>query len=67
MLSRYFEEEGYRVSLAGDGHEMRECLAKQSVDIIFLGLVLPPGGRTGARSRYTGALGCTTDHADGSQ
>ncbi|MCA1408359.1 response regulator [Ensifer sp. IC3342] len=41
MLSRYFEDEGYRVSLAGDGREMRECLDKQSADIILLDLVLP--------------------------
>lgn len=41
MLSRYFEEEGYRVTLAGDGREMRDCLDKQSIDIILLDLVLP--------------------------
>lgn len=41
MLSRYFEEEGYRVSLAGDGQEMRECLDKQPVDVILLDLMLP--------------------------
>ncbi|EHK78932.1 putative response regulator protein [Sinorhizobium meliloti CCNWSX0020] len=41
MLSRYFEEEGYRVTLAGDGQEMRDCLDKQSIDIILLDLVLP--------------------------
>ncbi|NRP74798.1 Transcriptional regulatory protein OmpR [Ensifer psoraleae] len=41
MLSRYFEEEGYRVSLAGDGQEMRECLDKHSIDIILLDLMLP--------------------------
>ncbi|AFL52497.1 two-component system OmpR family response regulator [Sinorhizobium fredii] len=41
MLSRYFEEEGYRVSLAGDGDEMRACLDKQPIDIILLDLVLP--------------------------
>ncbi len=41
MLSRYFEEEGYRVTLAGDGGEMRDCLDKQSIDIILLDLVLP--------------------------
>ncbi|GCA50316.1 response regulator (plasmid) [Sinorhizobium meliloti] len=41
MLARYFEEEGYRVSLAGDGLEMRECLDKESIDIILLDLVLP--------------------------
>jgi DNA-binding response OmpR family regulator len=41
MLARYFEEEGYRVSLAGDGFEMRECLDKETIDIILLDLVLP--------------------------
>ncbi|WOS65396.1 response regulator [Sinorhizobium fredii] len=41
MLSRYFEEEGYRVSLAEDGCGMREYLDKQSVDVILLDLVLP--------------------------
>ncbi len=41
MLSRYFEEEGYRVTLAGDGQEMRDCLDKQSIDIILLDLILP--------------------------
>ncbi|WP_018237656.1 response regulator [Ensifer sp. BR816] len=41
MLSRYFEEEGYRVSLAADGREMRDCLDKQSIDIILLDLMLP--------------------------
>ncbi|WP_370125863.1 response regulator [Sinorhizobium fredii] len=41
MLARYFEEEGYRVSLAGDGKEMREGLEKSHVDIILLDLVLP--------------------------
>ncbi|MEY9162447.1 two-component system OmpR family response regulator [Sinorhizobium fredii] len=41
MLSRYFEEEGYHVTLAGDGQEMRDCLDKQSIDIILLDLVLP--------------------------
>lgn len=41
MLSRYFEEEGYRVSLAGDGQEMRERLDKQPVDVILLDLMLP--------------------------
>ncbi len=41
MLSRYFEEEGYRVSLASDGQEMRDCLHKQSIDVILLDLMLP--------------------------
>lgn len=41
MLARYFEEEGYRVSLAGDGQEMRHCLEILPIDIILLDLVLP--------------------------
>ncbi|RJF88773.1 response regulator [Oleomonas cavernae] len=43
MLVRYFEDEGYRVSTAADGHEMRACLLKGAVDIILLDLVLPGG------------------------
>ncbi|MBD9649905.1 response regulator [Ensifer sp. ENS09] len=41
MLSRYFEGEGYRVSLAGDGREMRDRLDKAHVDIVLLDLGLP--------------------------
>lgn len=41
MLLRYFEEEGYRVSLATDGRAMRDCLQQARVDIILLDLVLP--------------------------
>ncbi|KSV72421.1 hypothetical protein N183_26505 [Sinorhizobium sp. Sb3] len=41
MLSRYFEGEGYRVTLAGDGREMRNKLEKAHVDIVLLDLGLP--------------------------
>ena len=41
MLSRYFEGEGYRVSLAGDGREMRNRLDKAPADIVLLDLGLP--------------------------
>ncbi|MCA1408062.1 response regulator [Ensifer sp. IC3342] len=41
MLARYFEEEGYRVSLAGDGQEMRNYLERLPIDIILLDLLLP--------------------------
>lgn len=41
MLARYFEGEGYRVSLAGDGREMRNKIEKSHVDIILLDLGLP--------------------------
>lgn len=41
MLARYFEGEGYRVSLAGDGWEMRDRLDKVRVDLILLDLGLP--------------------------
>ncbi|MGO4622280.1 response regulator [Ensifer sp. 2YAB10] len=41
MLARYFEAEGYRVSLAGDGREMRKSVEKGDVDIILLDLGLP--------------------------
>lgn len=43
MLQRYFEEEGFRVSLAADGATMRETLRKLDIDIILLDLMLPGG------------------------
>ncbi len=46
MLSRYFEEEGYFVSTAADGHEMKSHLRQKDIDIILLDLSLP-GGQDG--------------------
>lgn len=43
MLTRYFEDEGYRVSAASDGRGMREALQRSAIDIILLDLVLPGG------------------------
>ena len=40
MLSRYFDQEGYRVSVAGDGAAMRAQLT-DSVDVILLDVVMP--------------------------
>jgi two-component system, OmpR family, response regulator len=41
MLARYFEEEGFRVSLAGSGGEMRAVMANSPADLVLLDLVLP--------------------------
>lgn len=46
MLTRYFEGEGYGVTTAADGHEMRSQMKKQEIDIILLDLSLP-GGQDG--------------------
>ena len=46
MLSRYFEDEGYRVTTAGDGSSMRRALGAGDFDVILLDLVLP-GGQDG--------------------
>ncbi len=43
MLTRYFEDEGYTISSASDGNEMRLRLRQQSFDAILLDLVLPGG------------------------
>ncbi len=43
MLTRYFEDEGYIVSSAADGNEMRVRMRAQSFDAILLDLVLPGG------------------------
>jgi two-component system phosphate regulon response regulator OmpR len=40
MLRRYFEQEGYRVSVAADGLAMRSQLT-DSVDVILLDVVMP--------------------------
>ena len=40
MLTRYFEQEGYRVSVAADGAAMRAQL-NDSVDVILLDVVMP--------------------------
>lgn len=46
MLTRYFEGEGYAVSTASDGQEMRSQLKQKEIDIILLDLSLP-GGQDG--------------------
>jgi len=43
MLTRYFEDEGYAVSAASGGVEMRARLRQENFDIILLDLVLPGG------------------------
>lgn len=43
MLTRYFEDEGYRITAVAGGQAMRDCLQRNSVDIILLDLVLPGG------------------------
>ncbi|MBB5576063.1 MULTISPECIES: response regulator [Rhizobium] len=43
MLTRYFEDEGYAVSAASGGAEMRVRLRQENFDIILLDLVLPGG------------------------
>ena len=46
LLTRYFESEGYIVSTASDGQEMRRHLKQNEADIILLDLSLP-GGQDG--------------------
>ena len=41
MLTPYLEGEGFRVSEAGSGREMREVLARSPVDLVLLDRVLP--------------------------
>ncbi|KGD96383.1 MULTISPECIES: response regulator [Rhizobium/Agrobacterium group] len=46
MLTRYFEDEGYSVSTAADGTEMKSQFRHKEIDIILLDLSLP-GGQDG--------------------
>ena len=41
MLTRYFQQEGYRVSAAADGAAMRAQLNETPVDVILLDVVMP--------------------------
>ena len=41
MLTRYFEQEGYRVSVAADGAGMRARLSAKPADIVLLDVVMP--------------------------
>lgn len=41
MLSRYLGEEGFAISLAASGAEMRKALADEKVDLVLLDLLLP--------------------------
>jgi len=43
MLRRYFESEGFRVSDARNGAQMRERLQGSRVDLVLLDLMLPDG------------------------
>ena len=41
MLTRYFQQEGYRVSAVSDGVAMRMQLKASPVDVILLDVVMP--------------------------
>ncbi len=41
MLSAYFEKEGFEVSQATDGDEMRRAIARQRPDLVLLDITLP--------------------------
>jgi two-component system OmpR family response regulator len=41
MVQDYLTQEGYRASVAHDGNEMRQVMARSAVDLVILDLVLP--------------------------
>ena len=41
LIRRYFTAQGYRVSAAGNGAQMREVLTSEAVDLVLLDLGLP--------------------------
>lgn len=41
LLSRFLAKEGFRVSAAADGREMRKMLAEWGIDLVVLDLMLP--------------------------
>jgi two-component system phosphate regulon response regulator OmpR len=56
MLTRYFEGEGYRVTVANGASQMREALASEAIDVMLLDIVLPgEDGLTLAREVRAGS------------
>ncbi len=54
LLRRYLLKQGYRVSTAADGRDMRQVLAERRIDLIVLDLMLPgEDGLTLCRSLRT--------------
>ena len=41
LVADYLKRNGYRVSLAADGRQMREVLADSGIDLVVLDLMLP--------------------------
>uniref|UniRef100_UPI002147AE1E response regulator n=1 Tax=Tahibacter caeni TaxID=1453545 RepID=UPI002147AE1E len=68
LLSRYFDKQGFRVSAARNGAELREAIASESVDLVLLDLGLP--GEDGLaltrhlREHWRGAIIIVTGRGD---
>ena len=41
LLSRFLAKEGFRITAAADGREMRKILAEWAIDLVVLDLMLP--------------------------
>ena len=41
LLAAYMQNEGFKVSLAGNGKEMLACIDSETVDLVLLDLGLP--------------------------
>ena len=68
LLSRYFDKHGFRVSTARNGAELREVMARESIDLVLLDLGLP--GEDGLaltrylREHWRGAIIIVTGRGD---
>ena len=68
LLSRYFDKHGFRVSTARNGAELREVIARESIDLVLLDLGLP--GEDGLaltrylREHWRGAIIIVTGRGD---
>jgi len=68
LLGRYFDKHGFRVSTARNGAELREAIARESIDLVLLDLGLP--GEDGLaltrylREHWRGAIIIVTGRGD---
>ncbi|MCX7672486.1 MAG: response regulator [Thiobacillaceae bacterium] len=59
LLAAYLAQQGYRVSVARDGHDMDAALARERPDLVVMDLMLPGEDGLALTRRLKSTLGCS--------